>query len=265
METSITWKNFKKEWIRKNINGVNLEGQHCVVQDDGKVLCYRRIRDKSWYPGDGFNSVKRYKLDLIFIFDEIPLTNDEYNRCYKEFNKADNTYKNWIYFTISPDKLLRGSLKMCQLPILKEFCREWFNDYHYDEYEFAIESGKNKDEPHLHVHALVKGIKGSLKREGHYKVLKEFWNDNMPIKIKTSGKYPSKKSVDILYQMINNKDLYIKKKLYFINELKGSHANFVDLNKFEMLNKKEKKDILEFDKEFGEYCFWEEATWDKGI
>lgn len=231
---------FKKNWIiRNNITLPECNDKDYVreTQDDGRIFCYRIVRDYSWYPGDGFKKVVRYTRELVMIFDEIPLSHTEYQRCWKEYNKKDNTFMNWIYFTISPDKQLRGSLKMSDLGNLKEFCKNWFNDYHYGEFYYAIESGKSELQPHLHIHGLVKGIKGSLAKRGHYKIMKEVWNETMPINIHTTGeakfangKKLPKKSTDIEYQKINSEKLFNMKKNYLINDLKGSHKNFVNLN-----------------------------------
>jgi hypothetical protein len=225
---------FKKDWIiRNNITLPAVDDKDYVreTQDDGRIFCFRIVRDYSWYPGDGFNKkTERYTRELVMIFDEIPLSHTEYERCWKEYNRGNDKFKNWIYFTISPDKQLRGSLNMNNLGNIKEFCKNWFNSYHYSEFYYAIESGKSVDSPHLHSHALVKGVKPALKKTGHYVVLKQVWNETMPIKIFTVGKYPSKKSVDIMYQQINSEELFNMKKNYLINDLKGSHKNFVNLN-----------------------------------
>lgn len=152
------------------------------------------------------------------------------NRFNQRLTKKDKSFKNWIFFTVSPDKVKNGSLGMDDYESLKTWCDGWFQDYNYNEFFYAIESGKNEDEPHLHVHALVKGLHPKLKKNGHYKVLREQWNLRIPLVSSGSlqEKAATKKSYDILYQSINDKDLWIKKYNYLDNELKGTHKNFTE-------------------------------------
>lgn len=143
----------------------------------------------------------------------------------------DTTFSNWIYFTVSPDKIKQGSIGIDKLDVLKSWCDKWFQDYNYSEYFYAIESGKNKEEPHLHFHALVKGLNKSLKKRGHFSGLKKEWD--LDVKLESVGswaqKLHSKKSYDILWQPINSKELWGKKFDYLDNDLKGTHRNFVNL------------------------------------
>ena len=246
METSLTFNEFKKEWITNNNfwpkEWKNDSETYYELQGDGSVRGFMRLKDTWAWDGISINGFKKEPCWKHFTTHEsIPLLGDAWNQCWKEFNKSDDTYKNWIYFTISPDKLLRGSLKMCDLPILREWCDEWFSKYHYDHFEFAIESGKQGDgDEHLHVHGIVKGVKTNLKKNGHYKVLIEHWNENMPIKLKTIGRAMfkngvkiKKKSTDIEFQIINSKKLLEEKRGYLDNEKKGTHKNFTDLMKDE--------------------------------
>jgi len=154
------------------------------------------------------------------------------NQINEKRNKSfNNEFKNWIFFTISPDKIKHGSLTMDNYNDLKQWCDNWFQDYNYNQYFYAIESGKDINNPHLHIHALVKGLNNKLKKNGHYKVLINQWN--MKIPLITVGSFQEKiatnKSYDILYQMINDKDLWVKKYNYLNNDLKGTHRNFINL------------------------------------
>lgn len=145
----------------------------------------------------------------------------------------DDTYKYWTYMTIAPDKDDRGSIDIKDLDKLEKWARSWFGDWHYDEYFYAIELGKHKDEPFLHIHAIVKGCKRKLKKNGHFKTLMDEWNSNFDAKCITSGSKIAKdlngKSVDILWQNINSKELWQLKYNYLNNDLKGTHRNFDSL------------------------------------
>lgn len=148
----------------------------------------------------------------------------------REKPKPDQTYIGWTYITLSPDKKSVGSIGHDELNKLNDWCEKWFQEYNYGEYYWALEHGSN-EQPHYHVHALVKDVKRRLKREGHFKMLKQQWNLSKPLKTVGSWeqKQKTKKSYDILYQTINSEKLWWLKYNYLSNELKGSHKNFKDL------------------------------------
>ena len=144
----------------------------------------------------------------------------------------DMTYHGWTFFTLSPDKNLNKSKDQIDLNELNKWCERWFAPYNYTQWHWAIEHGSN-EEAHYHVHALVHGLKKRLKREGHYKELKDQWNKSLSKQLVTVGswaqKQVTKKSYDILWQPINSKELWEMKYNYLTDELKGSHQNFIDL------------------------------------
>lgn len=179
------------------------------------------------YRGSGFENPNWIDCpdNCFYKIQELRLLNNK-----KIKKKNDNLYKNWIFFTLSPDKLKYGSLNLNDYDSLKSWADLWFQNYNYNEYFYAIESGKDENEPHLHIHALVKGLNNNLKKNGHYKILKEQWNLRIPLNSVGSlmEKNTTKKSYDILYQCINDKTLWEQKYNYLNNELKGTHKNFTE-------------------------------------
>lgn len=146
--------------------------------------------------------------------------------------EPDQTYRGWTFFTLSPDKKESGSIGHDELDKLKNWCDKWFQEYNYGEFYWALEHGSN-EEPHFHVHALVKDLKKRLKRDGHYAVLKNEWNLSISKPLKTVAsldvKNKTKKSYDILWQGINSEKIWWMKYNYLKDELKGTHRNFKDL------------------------------------
>lgn len=150
----------------------------------------------------------------------------------KRHPPKDETFTNWTFLTLSPDKNLNKSNDQIDLNDLKNWCERWFAEYNYTEYFYAVEHGSN-EEAHYHVHALIKGVKKRLKRDGHFNILKTEWNKKLPKELVSVGswaqKQSTKKSYDILWQPINSKDLWTLKYNYLKDDLKGSHQNFKDL------------------------------------
>lgn len=152
---------------------------------------------------------------------------------HKKKPKLDDPFKNWIFMTLSPSKIKHGSIPMSQMPTLKSWAESWFQEYNYKQFFWAIETGSNAEDPHLHLHALVKDPNIKLKKRGHYNLLKQEWNRVMDIKLETSASWMEKQvkkklDVDILYQHINDKNLWGLKYNYLNNDLKGTHRNFQD-------------------------------------
>lgn len=150
---------------------------------------------------------------------------------FREPKVVDTTYKQWIYFTISPSKKRNGSLNLDDMDDLQNWAKSWFGVWNYNEYFYVIEVGKSADDAHLHIHALVKGLKKKLKKNGHYVTLSKDWNACLRCKCNVVASYMEKQAkpwidADILYQHINDKDLWILKYNYLDNDLKGTHRNF---------------------------------------
>lgn len=124
------------------------------------------------------------------------------------------------YITLSPDHNLRKiSFTDENVLQLQIFCEKWFNNIRYEFYQYVVECGKDKDDPHLHVHALVR-LKHKKQGKNHARELKKFW-----------GKFfPSSQLIGKDYYSTNVSGKYFfDKQQYFIDSEKGSHENFMDL------------------------------------
>ena len=122
-----------------------------------------------------------------------------------------------IWLTISPDHL-KNPLKYNSknMDRVSEFCTKWFTDKRYGFYHYVIEAGENKDDPHLHVHALVQ-IKHKSMAKNHARDLKKYWSKKT---------YNTLKGKD--YYSTNVSGIYRQDKLdYMDNHAKGSHENFI--------------------------------------
>lgn len=114
---------------------------------------------------------------------------------------------------------------------LLDFCTEIFNKVNCKKYHYVIESGKDRDNPHLHIHSLFvynKGINKNFKRN----VVKAF-GKIFKANIDWYGKCGSKGWYNKIINPLNNLmyEEIIKDKLdYFENCKKGIlHDNFEDL------------------------------------
>ena len=139
-------------------------------------------------------------------------------KLHKQWKKGSDA----IWITISPDHL-KNPLKYSPLNVdrVSEFCLKWFSDKRYSFYSYVIEAGENRDDPHLHVHALVQ-LKHKSMAKNHARELKTFW------KKKTFNTLKGKD-----YHSKNVSGIYREDKLdYMNNHAKGSHENFID-NPFE--------------------------------
>lgn len=134
----------------------------------------------------------------------------------------------WNYLTLSPFP------KLCYSDTMKlklvEFCDSIFNSITMSKYHWVIESGKDKDNPHLHIHALFvfnKGINKNWKRNVT-KLFSKSFNSKIDWITKNGRGWYNK--------VINPKNnslfaVMIQDKLdYFVDAKKGEmHGNFVDL------------------------------------
>lgn len=126
--------------------------------------------------------------------------------------------RNAIWITLSPDHL-KNPLKYHSIKLdqLSNFCLKWFNEKRYSYYSWVIEVGKNKEDPHLHVHALVQ-LKHKSMAKNHARDLKTYWERKLSHTLK--GK-------DYYSQTVTG--IYRDDKLeYMTNSAKGSHENYIE-------------------------------------
>lgn len=135
----------------------------------------------------------------------------------------------WNYLTISPFPKLDYTDENKHK--LFDFCVNIFNKINMKKFHFVIESGKDQENPHLHIHALFvynKGINKNWKRNVIKLYNKTFTNSKID--------WYTKKSRGWYNQVINpmnNKlfDVMIKDKLDYFNNSKKTvlHNNFEDI------------------------------------
>lgn len=136
-------------------------------------------------------------------------------KCLRDYNKE------YIYqfITLSPDYLQRNiAYSEENVEKLKNFCSKWFSEKRYAEYHYTVEYGK-VEEGHLHVHCLVR-MAHKKTGKNHARELKEFWKRCLPGHPLIGRDYDSK-NVSGKY--------YFDKLEYFVDALKGSHENYMDL------------------------------------
>lgn len=121
-----------------------------------------------------------------------------------------------VWITISPDHL-KNPIKFSKFNLkrVSEFCEKWFCKQRYSYYSYVIEVGKNEDDPHIHIHALVQFANKSMAKN-HARDLKNYWSAKMCHTLK--GKDYLSKNVSGIYR--NDKLQYMK------NCAKGSHENY---------------------------------------
>lgn len=147
---------------------------------------------------------------------------DPYGEYKKYLINLDKKYKindftGYTFLTLSPDHNLRN-IEYTEENFLKliNFCKAQFTEFNYSFWYWVIESGKNENDPHLHIHALIR-----IKNPRHHKrdlccLWKKF--------------FPPLEGDDYHIRKCNTKDMYDDKLNYMINERKGTHMNFEDLS-----------------------------------
>lgn len=133
-------------------------------------------------------------------------------KLHKKWKEGDRA----VWITISPDHL-KNPLKYNKLNLkrLSEFCIKWFTDKRYSFYHYVIETGKDKEDPHLHVHALVQ-FKHKAFSKNHAREIRAYWKKKMFHTLLPKD-----------YYSVNVSGTYRDDKLeYMVNSAKGSHENW---------------------------------------
>lgn len=161
-----------------------------------------------------FEYFVNYKWDYIEDRDPVQC----YNEYIDKLNKKDNKilYGGFSFITLSPDHNKR-KIDYCNENIEKliQFAKAQFTEFNYSFAKWVVESGKNADDPHLHLHAFVR-----IKNPKHHKRdLCCLWSKFFP------------KLIDDDYHMIkcNTEEMWKDKQIYMENDRKGTHMNFEDL------------------------------------
>jgi len=169
-----------------------------------------------------------YFINKVWNYHEHLDSYGEYKRYIEKLDKKyhNEGYKGYTFITIAPDKFSNRNIEYTEENFIQmiKFCKAQFSEYTYDYYYWVIESGKDENAPHLHIHALIKLKKGKSKH--HKRNLECLWK-----KFFKHGFYTEKNgSRDYDSHNLNTKECYDKKVNYMINDRKGTHMNFEDLS-----------------------------------
>jgi len=140
--------------------------------------------------------------------------------------------KGMTFYTISP--LRRMPYTAEQQRLLHDFCVELFVQKakrNFIDNWWVIESGKNEDEPNLHIHMLANFVhKHNFRRDLTSMWKKHFGNDpGNDIEYRNYNKKKQKWNKGIDAKACNTKLIQEDKITYMINSEKGTHENFTDL------------------------------------
>ena len=170
-----------------------------VIKQMEKVLSDKRSFE--YY----INYIWDYEID--YDKDEIVL----YKKYIEKLDKLENKvlYSGFTFITLSPDHLKRNiEYSDDNIQHLKDFCKAQFTEFNYSFAKWVVESGKNAEDPHLHVHAFVR-----IKNPKHHKRdLLCLWCKFFP------------KLIDSDYHTVkcNTEDMFKDKQNYMLNDRTGS-------------------------------------------
>lgn len=146
------------------------------------------------------------------------------------FGKKKKTYSNGTgikFFSCVPKN--RISISEGEVEKMREFLKKNVSEKYFTKWAYCIESGKHPDKPNLHFH-LLGHYNDNGRKNFRGRVLREFWNKhypNNPLEWKQGNR------VGIDRKDCNDKQMIKDKLLYFHNESKGTHTNFIDLEIYE--------------------------------
>lgn len=208
-------RNYKSKKIEKISNNYYMNTSILTVENIDKLLMSTDYSDAL---KDIFFDYKNHLLGRCELgLWEIP----KYEKIIKKHLR--DIFREHIYqfLTLSPDHNLRKiEYNEKNINTLKTWCEKWFTPIRYEYYQYVVECGKDENDPHLHVHALVR-LKHKKQGKNHSRDLKKFWKKYFP-KSELLGKDYYSTNVSGQY--------FFDKQQYFIDSKKGDHENFLDLN-----------------------------------
>lgn len=179
--------------------------------------CYehflKSVKLRMRWDGDWKHAIEILKNDyeeagkMLLIEKEEKITKDK-----KELSK---NFKGWSFITLGPTPFFDFTDE--SKAKLVEWCNLWITETNYSVASWVIESGKNKTKPNLHLHFFCR-----IKNPRHHKRdLIHSWDKF----------FPNNKLVGNNYHIVkcNTEAMYIDKQEYMINNSKGTHENFIDL------------------------------------
>lgn len=212
--------------------------KECIEAQDPKhwrrYRCSKRLGQ--WMACNRIGDERLEDLDRLIHFYNIYVNlknegvrvelNADCKKVLKKFVKIENVKSEGpkcAWYSIVPKERLpycSGNIKR-----LKDLCERCFTEDNVECCKWVIESGKHKDKPNLHIHALVKigGRNKNFKRFFMGKWNKEFKDKRYNIS------YKSKDNCGWKMIPVNCWKMKQDKLDYMNNDSKGSHENFVDL------------------------------------
>ena len=144
---------------------------------------------------------------------------DEFFKNGKRIKDVADGEKKFVFITIQDFQR-----RVSDLEALQSFIKSI--SYMYSEGQWIIETGKREKDFNVHIHLLVK-IRPQVKN--HKKVMNTKWQRHFATNLYDKDYYDIKQHQDV-ESMPSYSEWVSEKKDYFINDLKGSHKNTVDLN-----------------------------------
>lgn len=199
--------------------------------------CFKKTDVKSIL---GYEPILNYYLDNVKPLNELSIDKRNYyikraEKAYKEAKKfaaevecwerdeaelkakkeMSKNFKGWSFITLGPTPFFDFTDE--SKAKLVEWCNMWINETNYSAASWVIESGKNPKKPNLHLHFFCR-----IKNPRHHKRdLIHSWDKF----------FPNNKLVGNNYHIVkcNTEAMFHDKQEYMVNNSKGTHENFIDL------------------------------------
>lgn len=146
--------------------------------------------------------------------------------------KRGPAIKGMSFYTIVPKN--RMGISEVEVLRLRQFWKKFFekNRKLFSKVWYVLESGKHKDNPNLHTHALISFKSGGGKNFS--RLLKKSWSREYPYDFRIDYNENGNKGIDRV--PCNTEQIQVDKIRYMENDQKGSHQNFIDLGIKEILD-----------------------------
>lgn len=178
---------------------------------------------------EGVDKLKDFiREDPCEVPHEIELWTKYFNHTLEPFvKKKPRKIRQMNFYSIVPKERLPFS--EVEVSKIKKFCEKFFLEKYRANFEklwYVVECGKFKENPNLHIHALIlfkQGKSGNFTRD-----LASFWRQMYPDP-KFSIEWTSDTGVGIHNVKCSTQEIIDDKIKYMENDHKGSHQNFKDL------------------------------------
>lgn len=184
-----------------------------IDNEDTLDLKYNFYRKHMKSYQDLQNAKREYNREEKF-YEQLEIEQKEEAKL-KEKKELSKNFKGWSFITLGPTPFFDFTDE--SKAKLVEWCNEWITEHNYSAASWVIESGKNKKNPNLHVHFFCR-----IKNPKHHKRdLIHNWEK----------KFPNNKLIGNNYHIVkcNTEKMFYEKQEYMIDNSKGTHQNFIDL------------------------------------